>query len=88
MALKSLCFIKANPGTGDVLGQVIAFKNTGSTWSAKETDQEDANTAGLRLNVVDLDLTQEQIDNLKLNVENPDKYKVNDVDNPTSLSVI
>jgi hypothetical protein len=89
MALKSVCFIKASPGTGYVLGQVIYCKDTGSVWSDKETGAEQATPAGLTFNVVDLDLTQEQIDNIDCKVDGvPIKYKVNDVDNPTSVVVV
>jgi hypothetical protein len=87
MALKSLCFIKANPGTGYVLGQALYCKDTGSIWTDKETGVVEANPSGLRFNVVDLDLTQEQIDNIDNKTENPITYKVNDVDNPTSVVV-
>lgn len=89
MALRSVCFIKANPGTGYVLGQVIYCKNTGSVWTDKETGVEEATPAGLTFNVADFNLTQEQIDNIDCNVEGePIKYKVNDVDNPTSVVVV
>lgn len=85
MALKSLCFIKAVPATGYVLGQVVYGKDTGSVWTNKETGVEQATPAGLTFNVVDLDITQDQLDNIDCQTENPVKYKVNDVDDPTAL---
>lgn len=91
MANRDILFIKANPGVGYVLGQVIFTKPESSNWSPKERGDLDANASGLGFEVVVLDLTQTLIEGIPSHDQtysNGTTYKVNDVTTPTSVAAV